>query len=119
MGNSKDSNSIWSILKKIGFDTSIDHIWKERNNKIFTQERKSYNQVLQSIIENIRPQLMSLSVKKSTNNLKFAKVWEVGSPIDEGKWFGGQCTAVGGKKGYRYQRSFQYCPRSKDLYCLR
>ncbi|GKA10887.1 hypothetical protein Tco_0690320 [Tanacetum coccineum] len=77
MGNSKDSNSICSILKKIGFDTSIDHIWKERNNRIFTQERKSYNQVLQSIIENIRPQLMSLSIKKSTNNLKVAEVWEV------------------------------------------
>ncbi|GKC52350.1 RNA-directed DNA polymerase, eukaryota, reverse transcriptase zinc-binding domain protein [Tanacetum coccineum] len=77
MGNFQSTKSIWNILKKIGIATCVYYIWKERNDRIFTQEKKPYSQVLQSINENIRLQLMSLTIKKSTNSIRVVELWEV------------------------------------------
>ncbi|GKD53167.1 hypothetical protein Tco_1286554 [Tanacetum coccineum] len=77
MGNFQSTKSIWNILKGIGIATCVYYIWKERNDRIFTQEKKPYSQVLQSINKNIKLQLMSLTIKKSTNSIRVVELWEV------------------------------------------
>ncbi|GJZ09213.1 hypothetical protein Tco_0543496 [Tanacetum coccineum] len=79
MGNFKCSNSIWSVLRRIGLAACVYYVWKERNDRIFTQIKKSYQTVLQHIMENIRLHLMSLSVKKSANTVKVADLWNSSS----------------------------------------
>ncbi|GJW28305.1 pentatricopeptide repeat-containing protein [Tanacetum coccineum] len=63
MGNFKNSRSIWNILKKIGIASCVYYVWKERNDRIFSTDKKTHCQVLQSINESIRLHLMSLTIK--------------------------------------------------------
>ncbi|GJX05830.1 RNA-directed DNA polymerase, eukaryota, reverse transcriptase zinc-binding domain protein [Tanacetum coccineum] len=66
---------IWKDLKK---ELPGVNWWKtERNDIIFSQAKKSYQIVLQSITENIRLHLMSLSVEKYANTTRVAELWDI------------------------------------------
>ena len=71
------SNSIWSIVNRFILAASVYHIWKERNERLFSQNHKSYDIVLQNIKEQVRCQLMSLKVRKTVNTVKVAEVWNI------------------------------------------
>lgn len=75
--NEPCDNSIGSVLKRIGLATSVYHIWKERNTRLFTGEEIDKSSLLKIIEENIKLQLMSLTVKKSTQVMRIAQRWNV------------------------------------------
>ncbi|GKA87979.1 RNA-directed DNA polymerase, eukaryota, reverse transcriptase zinc-binding domain protein [Tanacetum coccineum] len=71
------NNSIGSILIWIVVASAVYHIWKERNSRLFTGEVTNENTLLKIYIENIKMQLMCLTVKKSSNVKKIALNWNV------------------------------------------
>ncbi|PWA83708.1 reverse transcriptase zinc-binding domain-containing protein [Artemisia annua] len=71
------NNSIWSILNRIIIATTVYGIWKERNERLFKLKTQSTEVIIQCIIEQIRMQLLSLTVKKSTHTIKVADQWNI------------------------------------------
>ncbi|GKA89031.1 hypothetical protein Tco_0810843 [Tanacetum coccineum] len=64
------NKSIMTILRRIVFAASVYYIWNERNKRLFGNEKRSQNEVLLTIINNIRMKLASLKVKNSTKAAK-------------------------------------------------
>ncbi|GJV60792.1 reverse transcriptase zinc-binding domain-containing protein [Tanacetum coccineum] len=71
------NNSIGSILRRIVLSTTVYHIWKERNARIFTNERMDDKTTLKFIIDNIKLQHTGMKVKNSTNVQKIAAYWNI------------------------------------------
>nr|GEX56979.1 RNA-directed DNA polymerase, eukaryota, reverse transcriptase zinc-binding domain protein [Tanacetum cinerariifolium] len=69
------NNLIVSILRRIVLSTAVYNIWKERNARIITGEIKDDRIVVNVIIDNVKPQLSCLKVKKSCNVDKVASKW--------------------------------------------
>nr|GEU84100.1 RNA-directed DNA polymerase, eukaryota, reverse transcriptase zinc-binding domain protein [Tanacetum cinerariifolium] len=70
------NNNIRSVLRKILVATAVYRIWKERNARIFTNEKTNADNVLQKIIECIRLQLQSLKERKSAQICKSSQGME-------------------------------------------
>ncbi|GKB18046.1 RNA-directed DNA polymerase, eukaryota, reverse transcriptase zinc-binding domain protein [Tanacetum coccineum] len=58
-------NSIGSIIRRIGLAASVYLIWKERNCRIFKDEKKSISELAGELFEIMRLRLLSLKTKKS------------------------------------------------------
>ena len=71
------NNNIWSVLNKLIIATTVYYIWKERNERLFSQNVKTTEVVLHVIQEQIRLQLLSLQVKKTIHTTKVADVWKI------------------------------------------
>ena len=65
------------MLNRLIIATTVYYIWKERNERLFSQNAKDTEVVLQIIQEQIRLQLLSLKVKKSIQTTKVADVWKI------------------------------------------
>ncbi|GKF38004.1 hypothetical protein Tco_0114762, partial [Tanacetum coccineum] len=75
LSNSKNGNNIRSITRRLLFNASIYNIWKERNGRIFRDNKRSCAEVYKSIEEMIKNKLLGLIFKDSV------AVREI-----EGKW---------------------------------
>ena len=75
--NEPCNNTIGSVLKRNGLATSVYHIWKERNARLFTGEKIVNSALLKIIEENIKVQLMSLKVRRTSQVIKIAQKWNV------------------------------------------
>ena len=75
--NAPCNNNIDSVLARITLATTVYHIWKERNTRIFTGEAVDEQVLLSIIVEKVKLQLLSLTVRKSPNTVKVAEEWEV------------------------------------------
>jgi hypothetical protein len=53
------SNSIWSVLNRLIIAAAVYYIWKERNDRIFSQDAKPIEAVVLNIKEQVKLQLMS------------------------------------------------------------
>ncbi|GJW44129.1 hypothetical protein Tco_0072928 [Tanacetum coccineum] len=59
------NNSIGSVLNRVILATTVDYIWQERNRRVFTQEKRDEQIMINTITDNIRMQLISFRVKNS------------------------------------------------------
>ncbi|GJW75402.1 hypothetical protein Tco_0134772 [Tanacetum coccineum] len=75
MANLQCNTSIWSILNRIILACIVYHIWKERNERVFTLMDKDAKTVLQVLNDQVRLQLMSLRMKKSVHTMKVANLF--------------------------------------------
>ncbi|GJV21521.1 hypothetical protein Tco_1370541 [Tanacetum coccineum] len=64
------SNTIRSILRRIILATFVYYIWKERNSRLFTNNKVTAQ-------DNIRLQLLSLKVKDSAQVKLVATEWNI------------------------------------------
>ena len=64
-------------LRKKKLGAVVYHIWKERNWRIFTDDKKDEDCLFKVVINGIKLQLMSLQVRKSNAVNKNAKEWDV------------------------------------------
>lgn len=69
------NKSIWSVVRILLLATIV-YYRKESNDRMFNNGKKSAEVVIQSIIENIRLQLMGLNVKKLEAQ-KVVAIWNV------------------------------------------
>ncbi|GJW60305.1 RNA-directed DNA polymerase, eukaryota, reverse transcriptase zinc-binding domain protein [Tanacetum coccineum] len=74
-------NSINSVLERMAFETVIYFIWNEMNKRIFTQEHKSYPEVLNGIVKSLKMQLMCLKVRSSVAVKKICDEWNLNMNI--------------------------------------
>ncbi|GKC05518.1 RNA-directed DNA polymerase, eukaryota, reverse transcriptase zinc-binding domain protein, partial [Tanacetum coccineum] len=72
------TNAIRSILRRLILATSVYYIWKERNSRLFTNNKMNAQSLLQAIEENISLQLHSLRVKDSKQVKSVAAEWNAG-----------------------------------------
>ncbi|GJR02332.1 RNA-directed DNA polymerase, eukaryota, reverse transcriptase zinc-binding domain protein [Tanacetum coccineum] len=72
-----NKNNIKSIVRRIAFAACLYGIWNERNSRIFKDSKRSYEEVLKSIIEIVRNKLMSLMVKDSTAVRSIEQIWAI------------------------------------------
>ncbi|KAM0007500.1 hypothetical protein Hdeb2414_s0140g00810781 [Helianthus debilis subsp. tardiflorus] len=68
--------SIWSIIRKLVLAVVVYLICQERNNRIFTDKKRSVQMLGDQVREVVRLRLMGLTYKKSENVLRAAEVWK-------------------------------------------
>ncbi|GJV87455.1 reverse transcriptase domain, reverse transcriptase zinc-binding domain protein, partial [Tanacetum coccineum] len=71
------NRSIKSILCRILFGAAVYFVWQERNRRLFTSKKRPANNLLESILENIRFRLASIKVIKSVFVDRVANEWNV------------------------------------------
>ncbi|GJZ75391.1 hypothetical protein Tco_0639856 [Tanacetum coccineum] len=58
-------NSIWSIIRRLSFGAVIYFLWQERNMRIFKDQKREWQSLLQIIYDTIKARVMGLMFKKS------------------------------------------------------
>ena len=71
------NKSIMSVLRRVILAASVYYIWNERNKRLFGNEKRSYQDLMATIVNNVRWKLASLTVKKSTKVEEVSKAWQV------------------------------------------
>ncbi|PWA72780.1 reverse transcriptase zinc-binding domain-containing protein [Artemisia annua] len=71
------SANIWTEMKKKMMQERLNDCWDERNKRVFTNEKRSWKEVLSGIMDTIRFKLVSLRVKKTVQVSKVASTWQV------------------------------------------
>ncbi|GKD41152.1 RNA-directed DNA polymerase, eukaryota, reverse transcriptase zinc-binding domain protein [Tanacetum coccineum] len=71
------TNAIINVLRRLILATSVNYIWKERNSRLFSNNKMNAQTLLDSIEENIRLQLQGLNVKESIQVRQVADEWNV------------------------------------------
>ncbi|GJX07924.1 RNA-directed DNA polymerase, eukaryota, reverse transcriptase zinc-binding domain protein [Tanacetum coccineum] len=71
------NSTIKSVLDRMVFATVIYFIWNERNKRIFTQEQRNAQDILNGIVESIKMQLMCLKVRSSSAVKEISKEWNI------------------------------------------
>lgn len=61
---------IWSVIRRLVLADIVYHIWIERNNRIFKNNRGPYETMFKTIIDDVRLRLISLTLKASPNATK-------------------------------------------------
>nr|GEY59499.1 hypothetical protein [Tanacetum cinerariifolium] len=79
--NRKNSKSVCS---KLVLAASAYFIWQERNNRLFRNERRSVDQVVECILNLVRLKLVSCIWKKSKAALSVLNLWKLNSIVLEG-----------------------------------
>ena len=79
------NNNIMSILRRLVIAASIYYIWSERNRRLFSDEKKSYKEVLKEIINNIIFKLACFTVKGSYMVYEVYNQWQVPMNIRKNK----------------------------------
>ncbi|GKB66961.1 hypothetical protein Tco_0928373 [Tanacetum coccineum] len=62
-----------SVASKLVIDAAIYYIWPERNDRLFNNSKRSFDQVLEKIKSSIRLKLMSCRFKKSKAGMDLLK----------------------------------------------
>ncbi|GJU01500.1 RNA-directed DNA polymerase, eukaryota, reverse transcriptase zinc-binding domain protein [Tanacetum coccineum] len=72
-----NGNSICSIVRRLCLASAVYSIWRERNNRVFRDEKCNWEVILEMIYETVRLNLMGLNVKNSKAVQQVAKEWKV------------------------------------------
>ncbi|GKD81912.1 RNA-directed DNA polymerase, eukaryota, reverse transcriptase zinc-binding domain protein, partial [Tanacetum coccineum] len=59
------TNSIWSIVRRLTIASTVYHIWKERNSRVFQKKERRPEILYQVIRDNVKCRLLSLKVTNS------------------------------------------------------
>ncbi|PWA80038.1 hypothetical protein CTI12_AA080440 [Artemisia annua] len=68
--------SIWNIIQRLVLSAVVYHLWIERNNRIFQNKSRSFDDLCSIIREVVRLRLLSLKIKGSKNSIDAAKIWD-------------------------------------------
>ncbi|GJT98864.1 RNA-directed DNA polymerase, eukaryota, reverse transcriptase zinc-binding domain protein [Tanacetum coccineum] len=68
-----------SIIVKLVFAASCYFIWQERNNRLFKNQKRSEDQLIEVIKSTVRLKLLSCKFKKTTNIEFFLHLWKLPS----------------------------------------
>ena len=71
------NNSIWSIVRRLCLAAAVYGIWRERNNRIFNEERCTHEIVFGKICDQVRCRLSSLKAKSSNAVNHVEQLWEI------------------------------------------
>ncbi|GJY90847.1 RNA-directed DNA polymerase, eukaryota, reverse transcriptase zinc-binding domain protein [Tanacetum coccineum] len=71
------NNSIRSVLRRVVLAACVYYIWDERNKRLFGNQKRNHEALMQLIINNIRMKLVSLKVKNSIQVSTVSKEWQV------------------------------------------
>ncbi|XP_052623008.1 uncharacterized protein LOC128128167 [Lactuca sativa] len=69
--------SVENLVNKCVFASCVAHIWKERNSRLFSNRRKSYEGVIAFIESEIHLKLLGLRKKAKLVNDKVFKAWGI------------------------------------------
>ena len=61
----KANMNIWSVVRRIVLGASVYFVWQERNSRIFKNNERSVDTLVQNIMESIKGRIMSFIVKDS------------------------------------------------------
>ncbi|GJW58161.1 RNA-directed DNA polymerase, eukaryota, reverse transcriptase zinc-binding domain protein [Tanacetum coccineum] len=71
------NRNIWSIVRRIVLNAAVYYIWQERNHRIFKNEKRDKEAIINLIKENTMMKLMGLKVKDSSTVKKVEQRWQV------------------------------------------
>ncbi|PWA39711.1 reverse transcriptase zinc-binding domain-containing protein [Artemisia annua] len=71
------NNSIWSIVRRLCLAAAVYGIWRERNSRIFSDERCTHETVFGKICDQVRSRLISLKAKSSSAISQVEHVWNI------------------------------------------
>ncbi|GKA78310.1 RNA-directed DNA polymerase, eukaryota, reverse transcriptase zinc-binding domain protein [Tanacetum coccineum] len=71
------NRNIWSIVRRISLNAAVYYIWQERNNRIFKQEKRDADTMVNLIKENTRLKLIGLKVKDSVTVKEVERRWQI------------------------------------------
>nr|GEW58190.1 hypothetical protein [Tanacetum cinerariifolium] len=77
MQNSYCNNSIKGVLGRTGVAACVYNIWREINLRLFQNSKRTEEDVVKCLKEEIRWKLMSLKVKRSQAVTKVFKQWDI------------------------------------------
>ena len=73
----KCNRSIKSILRRVGFAACVYYIWNERNKRLFSDEKRKVEDLINEIHNHLRLKLSSLHVKETTQFTDVCNKWKV------------------------------------------
>ncbi|GKE39016.1 retrotransposon gag domain, retroviral aspartyl protease [Tanacetum coccineum] len=65
------------VLAKLVMAATAYFIWQERNGRLFKNNKRSVNQVIEVIFSSVRLKLLSCRFKKSKDGVYFAQLWSL------------------------------------------
>jgi len=65
------------IIAKLILAASVYFLWQERNTRIFKQQKRSVQQLIESIVTMVRLKLLSCRFKRKPNMEKILDVWKL------------------------------------------
>ncbi|GKD14790.1 RNA-directed DNA polymerase, eukaryota, reverse transcriptase zinc-binding domain protein [Tanacetum coccineum] len=71
------ANNIWSIVRRLVCCASVYYIWQERNNRLFKNEKRDNNTILNTAKETLGMKLIGIKVKESTTVKEVEERWNV------------------------------------------
>lgn len=72
-------NSVWSVIGRLLFGSTVYHVWQERNMRLYNKESRSVACVVSMIFKEVRLKLLSLFFKNSCNSMTALKLWRMES----------------------------------------
>ena len=69
--------SVKSVIAKLVVAACSYYIWLERNSRLFSNQKKTLIQVVDTIKSTIRLKLLSCTFRKSKDALEFKHLWEL------------------------------------------
>ncbi|GJR10703.1 putative reverse transcriptase domain, reverse transcriptase zinc-binding domain protein [Tanacetum coccineum] len=75
------SNHTSSVFANLTFAAACYYIWQERNERLFKNQRRSPNQILEGVISMVRLKLLTCRIKKSQQVLPFMHLWRLPDSI--------------------------------------
>ncbi|GKB60710.1 RNA-directed DNA polymerase, eukaryota, reverse transcriptase zinc-binding domain protein, partial [Tanacetum coccineum] len=70
-------NKIWQVVNNLIISSTVYHIWLERNRRIFQNQKRTEDDLLESTVGNITDMLKCLRVKKSKEVISAANQWNL------------------------------------------
>ncbi|GJZ64772.1 hypothetical protein Tco_0621468 [Tanacetum coccineum] len=65
------------IIAKLVFAASTYFIWQERNGRLFNNQKRTCNQVMECIKNSVRLKLLTCTFKKTKNVMAFIHLWKL------------------------------------------
>ncbi|PWA37062.1 reverse transcriptase domain, Reverse transcriptase zinc-binding domain protein [Artemisia annua] len=73
----EQGNTITSIIRRLSIAASVYLIWRERNCRLFKEERRSVEELFELFCDTIKLRLASLKAKPSMAVIKAQEEWKV------------------------------------------
>ncbi|GJS41728.1 RNA-directed DNA polymerase, eukaryota, reverse transcriptase zinc-binding domain protein [Tanacetum coccineum] len=71
------NRNIWSIVRRLVCCASVYYIWQERNNRLFKNEKRDNNTILNTAKETLGMKLIGIKVKESRTVKEVEERWNV------------------------------------------
>ncbi|GJR80295.1 integrase, catalytic region, zinc finger, CCHC-type containing protein [Tanacetum coccineum] len=69
--------TIRSVIFKLVFAASSYFIWQERNNRLFNKTKRTHDQLIEIVKNNVRLKLLTCSFKKTANGQLLFDIWKL------------------------------------------